>query len=568
MINNPTDICIEIAQLLHKRGISNVCISPGLRNAALSLSFIKHGKFNCYSIIDERSAGYFALGIALKTNIPSILICTSGTAVANYFPAIIESSQSRIPLIIISADRPIDLLNTGENQTINQKDIYGDFVRRSLDINNYNNALNDIEDSLKFVIDSNDKCVPGPIHFNIHLDDFKNFKPQKKKNKFLRNIISNKRLNSFSEFNWGKIPYEDIFNLYNYEKPIIVIGRLNYKLDEKLINQLSKHLKAPILADSLSQMRFDNELTLKLYDHYINSDDINPDLIIRIGQKPVSKNLCKKLDQWKDKTINRLSFSSLLIDESGRFNDDSPTVIESNYKEFIKFIIKYTKKNLNSNFYNHITELDKKAAAILIDEKEWSELMIAKASLSSINNDENFFIGNSMPIRYIDMIGNLGKNINIHTYSNRGASGIDGNIGTALGVSISSGKPTALLIGDLSFIHDQNSLLIAKQYNINLTIIIINNNGGGIFSLLPVSKSFNKNIFDKYWTTPQNLDFKTIANLYDAKYRKVSSNNQLASTLIKYNNIGGIKIIDAHIDIKKNKKILINLKKRIKKGVI
>ena len=164
------------------------------------------------------------------------------------------------------------------------------------------------------------------------------------------------------------------------------------------------------------------------------------------------------------------------------------------------------------------------------------------------------------------MIGNPGKDINIHTYSNRGASGIDGNIGTALGISISSGKPTTLLIGDLSFIHDQNSLLIARQYNINLTIIIINNNGGGIFSLLPVSKSLNKNIFDKYWTTPQNLNFKNIANSYDTKYQKVSSINQLTSTLIKYNNTDGIKIIDAHIDIKKNKKILINLKKKIKKG--
>ena len=119
------DMCINIANLFYKHGIHNACISPGLRNTALSLSFIKHGKFNCHGIIDERSSGYFALGMALKTKTPTILICTSGTAVANYFPAIAESSQSRVPLIIITADRPTDSLNTGENQTINQKIFMG-----------------------------------------------------------------------------------------------------------------------------------------------------------------------------------------------------------------------------------------------------------------------------------------------------------------------------------------------------------------------------------------------------------------------------------------------------------
>ena len=128
------NIYSDIAKLLYKRGIYNVCISPGLRNTVLSLSFIQHGKFNCHSILDERSSAYFALGMALKTNTPTILICTSGTAVANYFPAIIEASQSRIPLIVITADRPDELLNSGENQTIDQRNIYGSFVRKNIDI--------------------------------------------------------------------------------------------------------------------------------------------------------------------------------------------------------------------------------------------------------------------------------------------------------------------------------------------------------------------------------------------------------------------------------------------------
>ncbi len=170
-----------------------------------------------------------------------------------------------------------------------------------------------------------------------------------------------------------------------------------------------------------------------------------------------------------------------------------------------------------------------------------------------------------MPIRYIDMLGRLANNI--HTYSNRGASGIDGIIATALGISHSSKEKTTLLIGDLSFIYDQTSLLIGRQLKTNLTIIIINNNGGGIFSLLPVSKEINKKIFNEYWTTPHNIDLKKIAALYAANYQKVTSKKQLNSALIKFNNTNGINIIDAQIDIENNKKILTHLKKRIKKGI-
>ena len=554
---------INLAHLLYKNGINNLCISPGLRNTAISLSFIKHGKFNCHSIIDERSAGYFALGIAIKTKKPSVLICTSGTATANYLPAIIEASQSKIPLLIITADRPTNLLNTGENQTINQNNIYGNFVRASVDFSQNDKNLEHINNSLKFFNDKYDELIPGPIHFNIHLNNFEKFD-----DKIIHKNIPDKLKHNpqkRKKFNWEGFPYEDIFNIYNYNNPLIIIGRLNEKLDIKLIMKLSKHLKAPVIADPLSQIRFDNNDVLSFYDHYIELDNINPDLIIRIGQKPVSKKLCKKIAKWNKS--DRLKISSLLIDKNGRFNDDTPTIIKSEYKEFINFIVSNTNKNDDSNFYDYLNQLDKKVSAIINDETEWSELIIAKASLLSIKNEENFVIGNSMPIRYIDILGNL-ITYPINTYSNRGASGIDGIIATALGISLVSSKKTTLLIGDLSFIYDQQSLLIAKELKINLTIIVINNNGGGIFSLLPVSKTFDKKTFNKYWTTAHNLDLKKIAHLYDCHYKKVTTMKQLNTVLLKDERPSGIEIIDTHIDIETNKKYLSDLKKRIKKGIV
>ena len=549
--------------LLKINGIQNVCISPGLRNTAISLPFINN-KFHCYSVLDERASAYLALGMALQTKIASVLICTSGTATANYLPAIIEASQSKIPLIIITADRPEKLLNTGENQTINQKNIYGDFVRSSLSFNENDDIVNKIQDSLEFIDMKNSSTTIGPIHFNIHLSDFS---PEHKIkiNKTPLDRIS--PIVKKSDLNWNSFPYKDIFNIHNYKKPLIIIGQLNRTLDYKLLSKFSEHLNAPILTDSLSQLRFSNLKSLNLYDHYINQDNIKPDLIIRVGQKPVSKKLSQKITELEKEGINNLNFSSLLIDNSGRFNDNAPTIIKIDYKAFIQFIINNTVANKNNIFYNQMHELENNVSEIINDEDDWSEFGIAKASLLSIKNNENFVIGNSMPIRYIDMLGSLNINHHINMYSNRGASGIDGVIATSLGIAFKSKHQTTLLIGDLSFIYDQSSLMLAKQLKINLIIVIINNNGGGIFSLLPVSKEINKKIFTKYWTTPQNIDINNIANLYNCNYNKVQTMKDLYKSLTNARKNKGINIIDAQIDININKKVIKKINQRIKKGI-
>ena len=186
-----------------------------------------------------------------------------------------------------------------------------------------------------------------------------------------------------------------------------------------------------------------------------NEETIAPDMVIRFGQKPVSKNLCIKLNQWKNKTI--------LIDEYGRFNDNCRTIIKGNYKESIKYILHNTKVNTNLNFYSYFQNMDKIACDNIDALNKWSELIISKLCLLSLSKNENLFVGNSMPIRYMDMINpkTIKKNINI--YSNRGASGIDGLIATSLGVAKTTKQKTMLLIGDVSFIHDQNSLLICQK---------------------------------------------------------------------------------------------------------
>lgn len=546
MIYNQQDLYFKIVDILYHAGIKNICISPGLRNSIPTLSFIKYKKFNCYSILDERSSAYFALGLSLKQKNPTILLCTSGTAIANYFPAIIESSQNRIPLIILTADRPENLYNTGTNQTINQKNIYGEFVRSHININT-NSKINDTLNKIEYAIQlafgndytNNKKTIPGPIHINMHLQD-------------VSNNLNFKKINySKKKFHIIKSSYQKI-NIDNYDRPLIVAGRINKSLNAKMITKLSNHLKAPILADPLSQIRFNNKNILGLYDFYIHNLQINPDIIIRIGQKPTSKKLCDKLKEWKDHTI--------LIDSYGRFNDDVRKVVKVNEEDFIKDIIQKTKPKVsNAKFYDYLLNLEDETAKNINNKSEkWSELLITKKILSSMDTNENLFISNSMPIRYLDMIEPNYLKININIYSNRGASGIDGIISTALGVAKSSKKRTLLLIGDLSFIHDLNSLIIAKKYNINLTIVIINNNGGGIFSLLPISNLIEKNLFKEYWTTPQNLDFKKIANLYDIDYTLAKSTQELINSLSVLKHNRKLNILETKININENKKILEN----------
>ena len=531
----------QLVEILAHMGAEHCCISPGARNTPLTKAFLNHSKFYCTSHIDERSGGFFALGQSIASRLPTVLVSTSGTATANYLPAIIESSQNRIPLIVLTADRPPQLIGTGANQTIRQKDLYGYYIRFFKDMGLPQADLTTLELTVMssfqsaMGIDWQDQKVtpPGPVHLNIPFDE-----PLYSGEKFQFAVYSppEKQPLPFS------IKIEQNVEIPKFKDALIVCGRLDDDSHVKSSLTLSEKIHAPIFADSLSQIRFgfDHKHIIRSYDHFLKTVELNPDLVIRLGTKPVSKILCTKLDEWTDRTG--------LIDPVGRVNDDCPVVIDEPVDAVIP---RLNSSESSSSLLNKVIDLENQTTNIIQDSISdlWFEGSIAKICVENLPQRANLVIGNSMPIRYVDMFGLYSVN-QLRTISNRGASGIDGVVSTALGVAL-SGQHTLLLIGDLSFYHDLNGLMAAMRYNINLTIVVVNNNGGGIFSFLPMADESN-NHFESFWTTPHKLDFKHVAKLYHCNYEQVNSTSTLEKAISDSFDAKGIQIIEAISDIKEN----------------
>ncbi|MBC8213759.1 MAG: 2-succinyl-5-enolpyruvyl-6-hydroxy-3-cyclohexene-1-carboxylic-acid synthase [Candidatus Marinimicrobia bacterium] len=540
--------------VLQKLCVKYACISPGNRNSPLISAFTLHPKIKCTSHIDERSAGYFALGLAKYSKSPVVLICTSGTAPANYYPAVIEANLSKIPLIILSADRPSKLRGTGANQTINQKDLFGYQVRMFKDVGlpeiDFGNLAQSLTKAVCLSLGQNidGKIInpSGPVHLNFPFQ----IATSGEKGVESSNLITNYKLR-ITNSDRTKSNKANIKPIPQHTKPLIVCGRMDDTSVRIPILKFASAIGAPIFADPSSQIRYGMESPniVTGYDTFLKCVDVEPDLIIRFGAKPTSKTLCNLLDNY--------NFKTMLVDQTGRFNDDCQTIIQSNIIDFCEFQIKhFDDKPINTEWLKKIQTIEISTQMALFSEQSFNKLFegsIARTCISSLPSNSNFFIGNSMPIRNVDSFTpNSGKIIRV--FVNRGASGIDGIVSSALGVaSESNTNNNLLLIGDLSFYHDMNGLLTAKRYEIDLTIVVVNNNGGGIFSFLPISENKEKH-FKSFWTTPHNLDFEKIAEVYGCQYSKIKSITELYDAITNSFEMQGLKIIEVPIDTEENVK--------------
>ena len=535
-MNNNLDWAYHIANTLYNLGVEDVCICPGSRNTPLTIAFSNNQKFNCTSHIDERSAGYFGLGISKKKNLPTVLISTSGTAIANFFPSIIEANLSKTPIIVITADRPAYLLNTGENQTINQQNIYGNYVRKFQGIGLPNDNLNELTKNIISLYESSVNNIPGPVHINAPFEEplitklTDNIDPSKARINLENNEIYN----------------NDDFEISNLKESMIICGELSPDENHDSILLLSEFLNAPILADPTSNIRYykSHKNIISNYNLFFKNIDINPNLIIRFGSKPTSKILCDFISNHPN---------VLLVNKYDIFNDKANTFIKSDIETFVENTLNSFDKIDNNSLCDILTAFQKNVKN-QIDSLDIDEMMcegiLIKNILDIIKPDTNLFIGNSMAIREMDdLTMNLDKKINI--YSNRGASGIDGLLSTALGISsVSKSNANIAILGDLSFYYDMNALIFASKLNISLKLFILNNNGGGIFKQLPISK-LNYDKFEKYWITPPNLNLSDIAKSFNVKYYDIKTVSDLKNILNRNN---GIEIIDCKIDMNNNYK--------------
>ncbi len=542
---------------LAQNEVKHVVVSPGSRSTPLALLLVEHPDIEIHINVDERSAAFFALGLAKALKEPVGLLCTSGTAAANYYPAVIEAFHSRVPLIVLTADRPHELRDVGAPQAIDQIHLYGRHVKWFVEM-----ALPESTDGMmRYARTVGARAVAtaaaepaGPVHLNFplreplipDLDQAKEYRQNKRTPSVL--IDSGERSLSASQIEAVAT------TLSKAKQGIIVCGELPHPEMKEVIVALAKKLAFPVLADPLSQLRsgsHDKAVIIDAYDTFLRDETakaaFRPEVILRFGSMPVSKPLLLFMKKQKQAI-------TLVVDGGAGWREPAGLATNMIYSEEKDFCLRIAESITSSpddewlRLWQTVNGATKDALASVRDEAELSEGKLFALLADMMPLDSTLFVGNSMPIRDLDTFFlNNGKGI--QTIANRGANGIDGVVSTALGVSTVS-KNTVLAIGDLSFFHDMNGLLAAKLQKQNITILLVNNDGGGIFSFLPQANE--REHFETLFGTPHGLDFSHTAQLYGGKYNKVQNWDEFEKVFTESFEIQGLKIIEVPTERESN----------------
>jgi 2-succinyl-5-enolpyruvyl-6-hydroxy-3-cyclohexene-1-carboxylate synthase len=482
-----TNLARHTVRQLIELGVADVVLSPGSRNAPLSIALHQaqeHGLIRLHVRIDERGAAFFALGIAKASGRYVPVVCTSGTAVANFFPAVLEAHHSDLRLLLLTADRPAKLRKTGSNQTTNQKDIFKDFVRKSIDTA----APIDLTEILS---------QTGPVHINLQFDE-----P-------LLPTDSKEWLTGIKPINLTPIPLPHSELNCETSRNVIIVGHDRAGFTESEIENLSRSLGAPLISED--PLRFKDALA---HASIILSSEkarttLTPELVIVIGRTTLSRNINAYIE---------LAERVIVIDPRTSQIDTNRSA-----DEILHSIPKATNSTKDDNWRQLWSEFEAKAKSALIDYPSWSEGALASIVAKDLENDTALFISSSRPIR--DMEAFATPRADLVTYANRGLAGIDGNISTALGIATQHDETFAIL-GDLAFLHDISAL--ANPTDDALTILVVDNNGGGIFSTLPQRGVPG---FEKLFGTPHNQDLAKIVAGFGISHEVVASAKELEIAL-------------------------------------
>ena len=477
---------VAINQLV-EWGIVDFCICPGSRSTPLTLAVARHPKARSHIFHDERSATFCVLGFG-KTGKPAALITTSGTAVANAMPAVVEANMTGVPLLLMTADRPPELRFTNANQTIDQVKLFGDQLRFFFDVpcesDGYSNSA--LQNMLGFAVS---KCIgsnPGPVHLNWMFRE--PFELETTSPPWTPHILPQSGLLQVTE-----AQISDILDILRQAKSgLIVVGELTNPLERDALKEILKAVSWPMIIDASSGLsQFNSPNKVSAFEDVLRSPPaaFAPDAIVQFGN-----GLCtKKYAHW----LQTLSCPILVL--NSRPISSNPAAISIHrYQVHIQTLSWITTYLSQSELAIWVTEHNHRVRQAIQQNETWSEVTALQTSVSSIPPDGLLFMGNSMPIRDLN---NYVESKDVTVYSNRGASGIDGLPSTALGIHLSLAKPTLLVLGDLSLMHDFGVLFTLKSMTFHqaFVIVAINNFGGGIFGMLPVSEQ--KDVFDTHFAT-------------------------------------------------------------------
>ena len=515
-VRNLVEICAQ-------KGIKHVVISPGSRNAPLSITFNRHKAVECHVIVDERSAAFFALGLAQQTQKTVVLVCTSGTAALNYAPAIAEAYYQKIPLLILTADRPLEWVDQMDGQTIRQNNIFCNYIKKSFQLPTEPSNEDEIWHSNRIcseAIESTHYPESGPVHINIP------FREPLYQTKDYTGVPLPKTFSTITTL--LELPDFEVQELQkkwqSYSKILIVTGLLhpNPKINEYL-GKISHQKQVAILTETTSNLFGDN-FNRSIDRLIVGIENQNPtiyqaDLLITLGGPVVSKKIKAFLRENPPKEHWHVNASNDYIDTYKNLSKIIPISPE-------KFLVSFTELDNLKGTYNELwRNLDDKLLAVFkkfMSDTEFSDLKVFDAVLQSIPKLSNVQLANSTSVRYSNLFDTVAKQ-NLFCFGNRGTSGIDGTISTAVGAAIATpNKITTVITGDLSFLDDSNAWWI-KPMPQNLRIIVINNQGGNIFRIIDGPASTPE--LESYFEAKHDLSFEHLCKAFSLDYF-VSSNSE------------------------------------------
>jgi 2-succinyl-5-enolpyruvyl-6-hydroxy-3-cyclohexene-1-carboxylate synthase len=554
-----------LAETLHRLGLQTAIICPGSRSAPLAVAFAQHPGIEAIPILDERSAAFFALGLAHRSGVPVALICTSGTAGANFYPAVIEAHESHVPLIVLTADRPPELRHCHAGQAIDQTHLYGTYANWYTELALPEPTLSLLAYLRQTVVQAWGRSqfpIPGPVHLNIPLREplepirdpaLDPIAQQFDEAQFFQ-MVQRSSL-TVGDAQLSQLPLQ---NWLSCDRGLIIAGPATPHHAAaycEAIAQLSQTLGWPVLAEGLSPLRNHADLNPHLiatYDIALRNPDVaaqlQPDQIIRIGELPTSKTL----RQW----LQTLSIPQWIIEPSDQNVDPlhSHSIhLRTSIEALAECLVSRGDRIVkppSSSPYPYLktwltleTHLQKAIHHTLATTQPLHESKAAWILSQTLPVGTPLFIANSMPVRDVEIFWQPG-NLKVQPYFNRGANGIDGTLSSALGMAHRH-QSSVLLTGDLSLLHDTNGFLIQPQWKGHLTIVLINNAGGGIFGMLPIAQF--EPPFETFFATPQQADFAKLCAAYSVEHIQIQSWEAL-ETLLNPLPEQGIRVLEICCD--------------------
>lgn len=513
--------CDELA----RAGVHEVVVAPGSRSTPLVMAFARDERFTVRVHLDERSAAFFALGVGKASGVPAVVVTTSGTATTNVFPALIEAAQSEAPLLVLTADRPHHLRDSDANQAIDQLRLFGPYVRAFFDVappTMEEPAVRHLRTLAGRAVAAARGVPAGPVHVNFPLD--KPLEPSDEPNEALSGAgrsagapfvhVDSGRLSVSSE------ALEALVAALDTPRGLIVAGpSADPARSGAAAIRLAAATSFPILADPLSGARYapsHGAHVVAGYDLFLRDSDVRaalaPSLVLRVGSSPTSAALLGWLQHHK-------GVRHVVVDGGGRWKDHGATATEYVHADAADTLATLAERAVSSAADEwraawRSAESATRAVAVSLGGERHEGEVLATVS-ATVPEATNLFVSSSMPIRDLDAFG-FPREETLQVFGNRGASGIDGIVSTAFGVAAATGRPTVCVIGDVALFHDQNGMLWSREPDACVVFVLIDNDGGGIFHMLPIARHDPE--FTKYFVTPHGLDLRHIADMHGVAF--------------------------------------------------